>query len=133
MADSSLTEIFGEPISVYTRAQAIADGVLVDLSALAPDVCAQHYKYPVACTAAVWAIVDAAVKHPRWMNDLKGVVHDLLWMSRARPVQRMGPSQVLFEVIVRGAGRQSVFTFKMVCGPGDDASPVMTLMLPEED
>ena len=133
MADSSLTEIFGEPISVYTRAQAIADGVLVDLSALAPDVCAQHYKHPLACTAAVWAVIDAAVKHPRWMNDLNGVVHDVLWMSHERPVQRMGPSTVLFEVIIKGAGLQSVFTFKLACGPGDDASPVMTLMLPEED
>ena len=29
------TDLFGEPISVYTRAQAVADGVLIDVTAWA--------------------------------------------------------------------------------------------------
>jgi len=29
---SSMTEFFGEPISVYTREQAIEDGVLIDVT-----------------------------------------------------------------------------------------------------
>lgn len=40
----------------YTRAQAIEDGVLVDLTAIALDVCREHYKYPIACTSAVWRL-----------------------------------------------------------------------------
>ena len=69
-------------IHSYSRAQAIEDGVLVDLSALSP-VCREHYKFPVACTAAVWAIVDKAVKNKKCYNDLNGVLHDILWMSKA--------------------------------------------------
>jgi hypothetical protein len=33
--DPATTDLFGEPISVYTRAQAVADGVLVDVTAWA--------------------------------------------------------------------------------------------------
>lgn len=121
-----------EIIRSYSRAQAIEDGVLVDLTALAPGVCRQHYRFPVACTAAVWSIIDRAIKNPKWANDINGVVHDLLWMSRCRS-NRLDERTLLFEVIIRGAGRRSVFKFKLVCGPGDDREPVLTLMSPEED
>jgi hypothetical protein len=126
------TNIFGEVISRYTREQAVEDGVLIDLSALAPDVCGQHYKHPVACTAAVWAIVDKAVKNPRWMNDLRGVLHDMLWMSRMMK-RSIDPSTVLFQVIIKGAGRKSTYQFKLNVGPGDNAEPVITIMMPNED
>ena len=119
-------------ISTYTRAQAIEDGVLVDLSAVAPGVCAQHYKYPIACTASVWGIIERAVKNEKHCNDLNGVIHDLLWMSRTYK-RDLDESTVIFRVKITGAGRQSVFNFKMVCGPGDDAAPVLAIMLPEED
>ena len=121
-----------EVISTYTRAQAIEDGVLVDLSAVAPGVCAQHYKYPIACTASVWGIIERAVKNEKHCNDLNGVIHDLLWMSRTYK-RDLDESTVIFRVKITGAGRQSVFNFKMVCGPGDDAAPVLAIMLPEED
>lgn len=119
-------------ISVYTRAQAIEDGVLADLSALAPDVCRQHYKYNVACTATVWAIIERAIENPRWCNDINGVVHDILGMSRCH-ARVLDESTRLFQVIIKGVGKKSLFTFKIVCGPGDDAEPVLTIMLPEED
>jgi hypothetical protein len=113
----------------YTRKQAIEDGVLVELSS---PVCREHYKYPIAGTAAVWAIIDRAVKNPRTFNSLDGVLHDILWMSRACK-RTVDPTTVLFQVLINGAGRQKKFTFKMVCGPSDDGSPCLTLMLPEED
>ena len=128
---SAMQDLFGEVISSYSRAQGIEDGVLVDLSELAPDVCGQHFKYPVVCTSAVWAIIDKAVNHPKWMNDLNGVIHDMLWMSRFGRSVNQGTR--LFRVIIKGAGRRSNFVFKIVCGPGDDAEPVMTIMMPEED
>ena len=128
----TMTELFGEVIYSYPRAQAIEDGVLVDLSSIAPDVCRQHYKYPIACTASVWAIIEKARKNPRYMNDVNGIVHDLLWMSKVHARQETESTR-LFQVIIKGAGRRSTFTFKMVCGPGDDAEPVLTVMFPEED
>jgi hypothetical protein len=122
----------GSVIYVYTRAQAIEDGQLIDLSVLAPDVCCQHFKYPVACTAAVWRIIERAIENPRWCSDINGVVHDILWMSRCH-ARAVDESTRLFQVIIKGAGRKSLFTLKLVCGPGDGAEPVLTLMLPEED
>lgn len=112
-----------------TRTQALVDGVLV---ALDYPVAKEHYKQPVACTAAVWAIIDRAVKNPRCFNSLDGVLHDIFWMSRM--CKRMvDESTALFQVLINGAGRQKKFTFKLVCGPADDGSPCLTLMLPEED
>ena len=51
---------WGEPIYRYTRAQAIADGVLVDLTSAADGqgqlLCKQAgFKVPVAITRAAWA------------------------------------------------------------------------------
>src|SRR6266404_3337018 len=52
--------LWGEPITSYTRAQAIADGVLVDLTSATDDrgqrLCQQAgFKVPVAITRAAWA------------------------------------------------------------------------------
>jgi hypothetical protein len=129
---TSPSDLFGEVIHSYTRAQAIEDGVLIDLSALAPEVCRQHYTAPVACTAAVWAIVDRAVKNPRWMNDVNGVVHDVLWMSRVSGARLDGFTKI-FQVIIKGAGRKSTFTFKATMGPDESGTPCFTIILPEED
>ena len=42
---------FGESVSVYTRAQALADGVLIDVSEMAGEA---GFRWPVAITAAAW-------------------------------------------------------------------------------
>lgn len=131
-SDDGYDNFWGKPISVYTRAQAIADGVLVDLSAIVPDVCRQHYKHPVACTAAVWGIIDASVRNRHHMNSVAGVVHDILWMSRVYKRQ-ISPDTVITRVTITGAGRKKLYDFKLIVGPGDRAEPVITLMLPEED
>lgn len=125
-------DFFGEVISRYTRAQAIADGVLVDLSRAAPDVCGQHYRHGIACTAAVWSLIQRAIHNRHWCNDLNGIVHDILYMSKAHALA-LDSSTRLFRVIIKGTGRQSLYSFKLVCGPGDNGEPVLTLMFPEED
>lgn len=125
--------IFGDVIYSYTRAQAIDDGVLADLSEIAPDVCRQHFKHPVACTAAVWDIIEKAVANKKYCNDFNGIVHDMLYMSKRMAIREVSPSTRLFQMIIKGAGRKSNYTFKIVCGPGDNAEPTMTIMLPEED
>ena len=43
---------FGDVIFTYTRAQALADGVLIDAGALAQEA---GFRLPVAITAAAWA------------------------------------------------------------------------------
>lgn len=128
-----MTELFGEPISTYSRAQAIEDGVLVDLmqDTMLP-VAKQHYKYPIACTAAVFAIMQKAVENKRCFNDYAGVLHDMLWMSKVH-FRAISDTTRIFRVKIVGAGRTKLFDFKMVCGPNDDMSPCLTIMLPEED
>lgn len=134
----AMGEVFGEVISSYSRAQAIEDGMLVDLSGAeairedVAEVCRQHYKWPVACTAAVFDVMCAAVLNTRWCNDYPGIVHDMLWMSKANKRQ-LSESAVLFRMIIQGAGRQKYHTFKLVVGPGDQGEPVITIMMPGED
>lgn len=43
--------VFGAYISVYTRAQAIADGVLIDVSEMSREA---GFRFPVAMTRAAW-------------------------------------------------------------------------------
>ncbi len=124
--------IFGDVIYSYTRAQAIDDGVLADLSEIAPDVCAQHFKYPVACTSAVWDMIEKACSNEKYCNDIKGVIHDMLYMAR-KMGRAVDETTSYFPVIITGLGRVTKYEFKIVCGPGDDAEPVLTIMLPGED
>jgi len=130
-AENKTLDLFGPVIFAYTRAQAFEDGVLADLNEVAPEACGQ-FRFPIACTTAVWEVVDKAVKNKKWCNDYEGVVHDMLWMSRAHS-RALDPTSRLFKVIIRGAGRKTNYVFKIVCGPGDNAEPVMTIMLPNED
>lgn len=112
----------------YTREQAVEDGTLVDLSQFAAS---KMYKWPVACTASVWAIIENAVEHKEWGNDFEGVLHDMLWMSQ-RPTKKFSESSHLFKMIIF-EGKQVDYTFKVLVGPGDDSRPVITIMLPDED
>ena len=65
-------------IYAYTRAQAIADGVLVDVSKLAREA---GFKIPVAVTAGVWAEC-VAVPKGILCQDETGRLWDVLMMLR---------------------------------------------------
>ena len=121
-----------EIISTYTRADAIRDGVLVDITANYPDS-HQLYKYPIACTASVWSIIEASVACKKHCNDLSGVIWDLLWMSQKGIVKKIDESQHIFRVKIIGSGPKRYYDFKIVCHGGDQAEPVLTIMLPNED
>ena len=128
---NELNEFFGEVISCYGRKQALEDGVLVDLNQFIP-ISESGYKYPVDCTIAVWRIIESAVNNPKYVNDYKGIVWDILQMSRNCPTKKW-PTGCLFQVVIIGAGPKMIFTFKIECGPGDQGEPVLTIMMPEED
>ena len=124
---------FGPVISSYTRAQAIEDGVLVDgMQPELAEVSRQHYKHPVAMTAAVFGLIQRAVENEKYCNDYKGVWHDVLGMRRMAAVQRW-ETGCLFRLIITGTGRRRNHTLKIECGPGDNGEPVMTVMMPDED
>lgn len=121
-----------ELIHVYTRRQAIEDGVLVDVTAMAKTV---GFSIPVALTAGAWA---ACVAVPRGVTgqDQAGRLRDVLWMCRFHVRLALGESTIPFKLHVRNderAGYPQLVTLKAVCGPDDDASPRLTIMLPDED
>ena len=54
----------------------------VKLSALAPEVCAAHFRQPIACTAFVWSLIEKAVQYG---GDLDGIVHNLCgWREKTK-------------------------------------------------
>ena len=128
---------FGEVISVYTRAQALADGVLIDAGA---RVYESGYRWPVALTAAAWndCVAWSDADNERQIHqDQSGRLWDVLFMAAhaARTRAEAGP-ELRFELYRVPRDGQSteaeLTTLKLVVGPGDDGEPVMTL-LPNED
>ena len=122
-----------EVIYAYTRAQALEDGVLVDVSEMAKEA---GIKYPVALTRAVWA---KYVEVPEGVacQDERGRLWDIVWMFRCAAARFNGDT-LLFKLYVRNHNRerltrQDVVTLKAMCGPGDTPDPVITIMLPDED
>jgi hypothetical protein len=120
----------GETIFSYTRRQAIGDGVLVDVTATARTC---GFRYPVALTSAAW---DECVRVPEGAvgQDEAGRLWDVLWvlLCAIRKSRDTGPV-MRFAVAVRDASGLRKVRLRSVCGPGDDAEPVITVMLPDED
>ena len=128
----------------YTRAQAIEDGVLVDLSEWASET---GFRIPVACTSTVW---HQYVVPPEGTLELgqseRGRAHDLLWMmfvaikrqSAHQRAESCGNAQrddrLWYEVLfLQAPNKLKTVKLKAICGPGDQGEPVMTIMLPDED
>jgi len=131
---STTLELFGPPISVYTRAQAIEDGELVDVSETAREA---GFRFPVALTRAVWGAYVAVPAGVR-CQDEAGRLWDVLWMLRRAIRLSSDGGRIDFALYVRNSNRDRIdrrdlVRLKAICGPGDDAEPVITIMLPEED
>ena len=125
-----------EVISRYTRAQAIEDGVLIDITDWAKEY---GFKYPVAVTASVWSLINSPEGMKCAGQSAKGRGLDVVAMLKM--YARRG-SIIFFPVIFathlykkNGCLHEARKTFKLksVCGPGDNLEPVITIMLPEED
>ena len=122
-----------EVIYTYTRAQALEDGVLVDVSETAREA---GIEFPVALTRAVW-VNYVEVPEGVVAQDESGRLWDILWMLRCQ-IRRSQGDALRFQLYVRNHNRErltrkDLVTLKAVCGPGDDAEPVITVMLPDED
>lgn len=116
----------------YTRAQAIADGVLVDVSEPAKEA---GFVIPVAMTATVWAEYVRVPNGVVGQNE-SGRLWDVLTMLRHAIRRGNGGSELLFQLLVRNDNVEQeppLVALKAVCGPGDDPSPCVTVMLPDED
>ncbi len=117
-------------ISVYTRADAIRDGVLVDLTELFPDICRQCYKIPVAITQTLFNILKSSADVSGYGLDswvqtlLQQLVH-----NKSVQIYPYGQG----EMVVAEVCLPDPITVNAVVGPGDDPRAVLTIMLPGED
>lgn len=128
--------IFGEIIYSYTRAQALADGVLVDVSDTAREA---GFRIPVAMTHAAfedcvaWSEEDS---RSQVYQDEAGRLWDVLWMASlaARKGSESRVAYTLYRVPRDGKSlRPKATHLDLVIGPGDTGEPVITIMFPGED
>jgi hypothetical protein len=118
-------------VFTYTRAQAIADGVLIDVTKTAREA---GIRFPVAVTANLWHgyIVPREPSHLS-CQSIEGRLWDTLFLFHFAAREHEGDT-LFFEVsyVMRGRAQKMV-KLKSVCGPGDTPEPVITIMLPFED
>ncbi|UOE58030.1 DUF6573 family protein [Cytobacillus oceanisediminis] len=127
-----MENIFGDYISIYTRAEALADGELVDVTSTAREA---GFKFPVAVTRSVW---DGIVKPDKTAENRgeseSGRLWDILFMLLVAIKRGQGDtSMVKYKVIATHKGRHKTHELVAVIGPGDTPEPVLTIMLPGED
>ena len=129
---------FDPVISTYTRAQAIEDGILVDVSETAREA---GFNIPVAVTRTVWDRLVALPESYRGFQDERGRLWDVLWMARHYALRASGSDRVRMCVLVRDirkdlrdSSRPPRRHFPIVAiGTGDDGRTVVTVMFPEDD
>ena len=126
------------PVSVYTRARAITDGILVDVSDTAHEA---GFRIPVAVTRTVWERLIALPAGYRGFQDEAGRLWDVLWMACHHALRAADRDRVRMCVQVRDirkdlrdSHRAPRRHFPIVAiGAGDDGEPAITIMFPEDD
>lgn len=140
-AEAARAEIFGDVIYSYSRAQALEDGYLVDVTETAHEA---GFRCPVALTRAAWedcvAWSEADTDRKHWPQDQAGRLWDVLSMARfyIAGATRRDPSTdrctvELVRVPRAGSGcmaRHVALT--AVIGGGDDGEPVITIGQPAD-
>jgi hypothetical protein len=116
----------------YTRAEALADGVLVDVTNTAKQA---GIRYPAALTRAVW---ERCVKVPPGVvcQDEGGRLWDAVWLLACAIRCSDGGPVLRFGVHVQNddSKRTPLWVPLMaVCGPDDQGEPVITVLLLGED
>ena len=124
---------FGPVIYSYTRSQAVADGMQVEVSKVAAEA---GIRFPVFLTRAVF---DSFVTVPPGVTaqDEAGRLWDVVWMLRfAIRKAQTGQARLPFALYVRNDNhRPRLVKLVAMCGPLDidDPAPAITVMLPDED
>lgn len=137
---ADMLDFFGENvIHTYTRAQAIADGTLVEVDQDAAREAG--FRCHVAMTRAAFENCVAwpeeeAEKSPH-LQDEPGRLWDVLMMAR-RNIGLQAPEGQrnhfpLCRIPRRGYGRRRYVSLVLVLGGGDNGEPVVTIMQPDED
>lgn len=133
---NELDVILDELASGYRRAEAIEDGVLVDVSDVANEA---GFRIAVAVTIGVWdeciAWTDKDSRR-QTIQDEAGRLWDVLWTAylAARHAKSNRCPFQLYRVPRGGhSTRPQLITLCMHIGGGDNGEPVITIMLAHED
>ena len=143
---TTLEDVFGPVIHSYTRADMLADGLLVDVSAAARE---SRLQLPTALTRAcyetcvMWTDEDRRKSRSLAGQDERGRLHDVLWMAY---VYGLMPNQLniltladvpaRYTLLVRprpGRGRVQRQSLQLRLGAGDDGRPCWTIGMRDED
>ncbi len=122
----------------YTRAQAIEDGILVDVSETAREA---GFNIPVAITRAVWNRLVAVPEGYQGFQDERGRLWDVVSMARHYALRSSDRDRVTMCVLVRDirqdlrdSNRPPRKHFPVVAiSAGDTGEPAITIMFPEDD
>ena len=144
--EEALRAVFGEPKQIadgitafgpvvysYTRAQAVADGVQVEVTKTAQEA---GIRFPVFLTRTVY---DSFVAVPPGVTaqDEAGRLWDIVWMLRFAILRsRPGCDRLPVALYVRNDNRAArLIKLVAVCAALDidDPQPSITVMLPDED
>ncbi len=125
-----------EVIYSYSRAQALADGVLVDVSRMAAEA---NFRYPTAISADLHARITPNEREKALGQSYEGRLWDILFMAFITVLRQRSADQASFEVGLFEAEadpphhtHRSTLKLWMVVGPGDQGEPVITIGFPED-
>ena len=122
-----------EVIHSYSRAQAIADGVLVDVSDAAKKV---GFKYPVAVTESLY---EQYIEVPEVLQDseqtVEGRLHDVvLLLAMTIKLGKISSNELHFTVeFLMSSNRSEDVQLWALVNRGDSGEPVITIKLEGED
>lgn len=113
-----------EVVSTYTRAEALADGSLIDQSEVAKEA---GFKYPLAITSGLHGVIQKAIKDGA--DTIDWIMWDILTMFKIAIKKDGGSDKVWFQFSLQG----KIIDLWSVINGGDDGKPVITIMLTTED
>jgi hypothetical protein len=118
----------------YSRAQAVADGVQVDVTKTAEEA---GIRFPVFITRNAFEHCVTVPPNVTGQNEA-GRLWDVVWMLRFAILRaRPGVDRIPVALYVRNSDHEPARLTKLIATCGavdiDDPSPAITVMLPEED
>ena len=132
---TNMKDFFGEVICIYSREEAINDGILVDLMQDGTESLVKEagFKYPVAMTSTAFEATVGSGELPV-CQDVTGRLWDVLYMLMLSiKTGKATGDTVYFKVSVYDGKKHNEVDLYSKCGPGDNAEPVLTIMLVGED
>lgn len=121
-----------ERISVFTRADALSDGILSDVSKIAEE---EGFKVPVALTLAAYRAIEPSEEEKSRGDDLRARLHDLFRTMHQvlRRKSYVEASRIDFQLNLFQDGEHYSLALRALLHLGDRGEPVITILLPNED